>query len=215
MEETTNDTHDSPRPVVGQSTNTRGQRKRGKSILIVVIVLLVLFGIGGGVWYLLREPEIEVETSPKSLSAPEVTRSTPTSTPSPTPLDVNREEVSIEVLNGTGIAGEASFLQGELEELGYEDIEVGNASSQDNEITKVTFSSKLPDPIVKEITEKLEELYKKVDTDTSSSQKVDVSVITGLRSGQTLPTDTPKATSIPTPTEADSVSITPTPTPSE
>lgn len=193
-----------------QAEQSRRKKKSGKPVLIVLVILLVLGLLGGGVWYLLREPEIEVDTSTSnSLSTPAVARSTSTPTLTPTPVEIDREEISIEVLNGTGIAGEASFLQTELEDLGYEQIEVGNASSQDNETTIVVFSSETPEGVEDEVTAKLKELYDKVDTDTSSSQTVNISITTGLRSGQTLPTNTPKSAT-PTPTEAED--LTPTPT---
>jgi hypothetical protein len=104
-------------------------------------------------------------------------------------------------------------LQGELEDLGYSNIEVGNASSQDYEETRVTFSSSLDDAIVDEITELLEDTYQDVSVDTSSSQDVDVSIITGLRIGQTArpeETATPEPTTSPTPTSSPTASPSPT-----
>ncbi len=191
---------------------SRRRKSGGKPVLIILVILLILALLAGGVWYLLREPDVEVDTTSNTLSTPAVARATSTPTVTPTPVEIEREEITIEVLNGTGIAGEASFLQGELENLGYENIEVGNASSQDNETTLVVFSSETPESVIEELTTKLKELYEEVETDTSSSQSSNVSITTGLRSGQTLPTDTPKAaaTSTPTPTESDS--LTPTPT---
>ena len=128
-----------------------------------------------------------------------------------------KEKVSIEVLNGTGIAGEAGFLQGKLKTLGYSKIEAGNASNQDNEATSVVFSDKLPDSIVEEITKLLEDTYKTVKTRTSSSGSVDVSITTGMRKGATpkpsitaTPTPTPKATSTASPTPTLSPSPSPT-----
>jgi len=64
---------------------------------------------------------------------------TPTSTPA---VVVDRKVVSISVLNGTGITGEAAYLQDKLEALGYTDIKVANSSKQDYQKAMVTFSTK-------------------------------------------------------------------------
>jgi len=197
---------------------TRRNKKSGKPVLVIIIVIIILVALGAGAWYLLREPEIETDqATTNSLSAPEVNKITSTPTPSPTPVEMNREEITVSVLNGTGIPGEAGFLQDKLEALGYVEIEVGNASSQDNEVTTITFSSDLPEATTVEITKEIEALYNSVTTKKSSSLKVDFEVTTGLRKGQSLPeedaaTPTPtKSTSATSPTPTSSTTVTPTP----
>lgn len=135
------------------------------------------------------------------------TTSTPEASPSPEARDVDKSEVKIEVLNGTGTAGEASFLKGKLEDLGYENIEAANADTQDAKETTVTFASDLPDEIVDEITEELEDIYTSVESQSGTvSGGFDVRIITGPRSGaatstpRASATGTPKATSTASPT---------------
>jgi hypothetical protein len=63
-----------------------------------------------------------------------VSSPTPTTKPkpkkTPTPA-LSRQELEIEILNGTGVAGMASSLQTELEDLGYQIKEIGNAENYD------------------------------------------------------------------------------------
>jgi len=106
----------------------------------------------------------------------------------------------------SGISGEAAYLQGQLRSLGYTDIILGNAASQDHEATEVTFKSGLNEQAIDELTEKLKGLYDDVNVKASSTQTKDVVIITGLRKGQTprpsataTPTASPTATSSPTP----------------
>lgn len=178
-------------------------RKNIKAFLLIVVGLIIL-GVGG--WFLLTEPRFESEpTSNSELTTPE----TQVSTSSPTPEPIDREEVKIQVLNGTGIAKEATFLQGKLRELGYEDIEVGNADEQEFEATEVTFSSTLAQEVVDEISQELRDNYNEVNTEISDTlTQVDIRIITGLREGQVLPTPEPTAE----PTEVPDASATPTPT---
>lgn len=181
-------------PEVGFPLSPKSKEKSSKAGLIILIVVALL---GIGIFFLTKRAG-EKEIAP--TETPTVT-SSPVPTASAEPID--RAEVSIEVQNGTGISGEAAYLQGQLRSLGYTDITVGNASSQDNEATTVTFKTGLNQQAIDEITSKLEDLYQDVTTKTSSTQTKDVVIITGLRKGQTpkpSATPTPKASPTATPT---------------
>ncbi len=69
-------------------------------------------------------------------------RPTPTPTTKPTPIvtptpAVNKKELEIEILNGSGIAGVASTLKKLLEEKGYTVAGTGNAKSYDYAKTEI------------------------------------------------------------------------------
>ena len=168
-------------------------RKRGALILVLLgLIGLGIFLVARGS----RDGATPTPTPNSNLSGPVAPE--PTETPEP----VDKEDVSIEVLNGTGIAGEAGALRDKLATLGYSDIETGNADETDHEVTSVTFSSTLDEAIVDEITELLEETYEEVDVNTSSSSSVDVQIIIGLKKGQTPQpeaTEEPEETATPTP----------------
>lgn len=132
-----------------------------------------------------------------------------TSTPSATstPAPIKRDEVSIEIQNGTGITGEAKLLQDKLKALGYSDITVGNASSTDNTETTVTFLKTLSQSAQDELKKMLEGFYKTVNVKTSTTQKSDVVIITGLRGTQTTKpasSGTPRPSGSATPTKSPS-----------
>jgi hypothetical protein len=185
----------------------QGKVNRWPFILIGVLVL-----IGGIIFLFTRGGKEEVEPSPTPVEGGLTVISSPSPTPSLAPAD--REKVAIEVQNGTGITGEAAYLQGQLRSLGYKDIKAGNATSQDNTVTVVSFGSSLNSLVVAEITAKHEELYQNVQTKTSSAITVDVLIVTGLKKGATAkpsasPTPTASATATPTVTPT----VTPTATP--
>ncbi|MBU0570073.1 LytR C-terminal domain-containing protein [Patescibacteria group bacterium] len=190
-----------------------GNRKKKKvnGKLIIIVIAVILLGVLG--YFLLRDQEFVL--SPQEPSPTPTEKLTPTSTPTSKP--VNKEEIRIEVLNGTGIGGQAAFLQEELEKLGFTDIEVGNADAQDNSETQVIFERSVADEVKEEITEILKELYKDVDVSTSSLEGFDVQITAGLKKDQSFPTEAPVATSTPSPavttTITPTVTVTPTPTP--
>lgn len=196
----------SSEPAVGRRER-RKQPKINKKILLifVIIILIVLGGI-----FLLREPKLEVEPIPtEDLSQEQKEEPTPTATSTP----VNKKDIKIEVLNGTGIAKAAAFLQEELNKLGYSNIDVGNVGEEKFTETEVTFSRTLDSQIKDEINEKLEELYKDVTVKEGSIDNFDIRIIAGLRKGQVLPTDTPTPTptKVTSPTPTATTSATPTP----
>ena len=180
----------------------KGNKKKRLFLILGFILILVILG---GIWFVLSDSQTEIEPTPtpfvESLNSFDQVAE-PTATPEST--EVDKGKIVVEILNGTGKSGEAGFLQDKLKALGYTKIEVGNATSQNNISTTVTFSSSLAKEVVDEITKELKGIYQKVETKNSST--VDgVQIITGLRVGQSASTSTPSASPSPT--------VTPTPTP--
>jgi hypothetical protein len=197
----------------GVSFPTVGQQKKsgGAKTLLTLGILALVAVLGYLIFRSTSGNAPEVSPTPVETIAPV---EEPTSTSSPAASD--KSKVKIEVQNGTGIAGEAAFLQAELKKLGYTTVSVGNASSQDNTKTTVTFAKSLSSSLVDELTKKLKELYKEVEVKTSSSSSIDVLIITGLRKGSTAKPSasaTSKATTSPAATSTSSSSSSPTPTP--
>ena len=133
-----------------------------------------------------------------------------TSTPvaSVAPVTIDKTKVKIQVQNGTGITGEAAYLQTLLKGLGYTNIVVGNSAQQNLTVTQVGFASTLSSDVVTEITAKLNSVYQSVTTTTSASTAFDAVITTGLRKGAT-----PKPSATPTPVSTATPRVTPTPTP--
>lgn len=165
------------------------KKDRGKALVFLGAVAL----IGVAIFFIVRG--LNKEDNFETVSPTPNVKGIPTSAPTASPEPADRSEISIEILNGTGIAKEASLLQGKLEDLGYSDIESGNAQDQDYDAAVVTFASSLSEEVKDEITEELEGIYAEVDVKTSESDGFDVQVITGLRKGQTpQPEDTEEPT---------------------
>lgn len=202
-ETTSEDKVEAKAPITRSRRERKKKRKINKKVIVFVLVIILI--VAGG-FFLLKEPRIEVEPLPESELTEEIEE--PTSTP--VPVSIDKEDIKIEVLNGTGIAKEASFLTEQLEDLGYTGIEVGNTEEQDYSTTVVTYGNGIQEEVKDELNDKLEELYENVNTKESSLTDFDIQIITGLRKGQTFPTETP----VPSPTVEPTASPTPTATPS-
>jgi hypothetical protein len=210
----------------GVSFPTISQPKKSggvKTILIIgVLILVAILGFmifksaGTGDEDATPTPtDFDNLTTPSSVTIPTaLASSTPTASPS---AKIDKTKVAIQIQNGTGITGEAAYLQSQLSSLGYTNVKVGN-SGETVTATSATFLTSLDSGAVAEITQKLNTVYQTVNTKTASTGSFDVVIITGLRKGATpassgtprgTSTSTPRGTTTPTPVS----SRTPTPTP--
>lgn len=210
----------SPEPEVNQSSfpqepsgvsfpTVGAPQKSGGTKTLLIVGILILVAILGFVIYKSATNKSQVasgEPTPfNNLAAQEGQGSVLSSTPSATPKAVDKSKVEIQIQNGTGITGEAAYLQTQLKDLGYTNIKVGNASDTSSTSTQVTFASSLNSGIVAELTQKLKALYQNVTVSNSGTITFDVVVVTGLRKGATAkPSATPSA--------SPSASLTPAPT---
>jgi hypothetical protein len=102
-------------------------------LLVGLIVLLIIFaGAGWGMYLNTVQPNLLPQLP--SLTAPTPTPE-PTTTPAPTPTPA--APITLEILNGAGVAGAASDTQVTLEELGYQIDSIGNADNSNYPITEI------------------------------------------------------------------------------
>lgn len=178
-----------------QSSSFNPKAKSGGSKWLIIFILLLIIG-GAGIFFFTKSSNEAIATPTPSFGVMPIDENPSTPAPTKSPEPVKKEEVSIEIQNGTGITGEAKLLQDKLKALGYSDITVGNASSTDNTETTVTFLKTLSQTVQDEIKKELEKTYKTVNVKTSSTQKSDVLILTGLRTGSSAKpaaSGTPKA----------------------
>lgn len=149
-------------------------------IALGIVIGLSLLGVlqfpfgNGGKEQLSKTPTI----SPTSIP-------TPTVVVEATPSQELAESAKIEVLNGTGVTGQAAKASGIIKDLGFENIEVDNADTEDASDTIVVFSSQIPEGVRKKVVSELEKTFSKVTSKTSSgSADFDIIITTGKYSLQ-------------------------------
>lgn len=123
-------------------------RKSGKGkkfLLLLIFIILIGAAIGGFNLVKSKQTTTEEEITPIPTPTEEVTPSltptevspTPTSKPTATPTKKPTKNLTIKVLNGSGVTGAAKLASDFLTGLGYEITSVGNADSQDFENTTI------------------------------------------------------------------------------
>lgn len=149
-----------------------------KEILLFVVIFLVTFGV----FYLIANGRgtggmnLSLIPGPTETPTPEPTEPPPTPTPT---VEVKKVEVTVKVLNGTGVAGQASGVKTLLEGKGYEEITTGNADKYDYAQSEVQINpdkAYLKDIILADVKDLLTD--PKI-SDMSSDETVDVIIIIG------------------------------------
>lgn len=129
---------------------------KGKNILLFIVVFL-LVAIVSAIFYFFFTGDLKFEQKEKEQEiAPTLT---PTATP--TPIEFDRAQLSVQVLNGSGVSGAAGKMETFLEDVGYENIEIGNADNSDYQNITI------------QIKEEFEESAKLIIDDLSESYSVD------------------------------------------
>jgi len=207
----------SPQVSFPQPREPEARKGSNARVVIAIIGVIIIVVLGG--WFILGNRDGSATPTPTPVGGLSTfptpgTAATPETSPTPTPAPVDKSEVKIEVLNGTGVPGEASFLEKELVALGFENIKAGNADEQNATETVVTYSRDFSQATADEITAKLEEIYTTVRTRKATpSGDFDVSITTGPRKGgSTAKPATAKPSATATATPKASASATPTPT---
>lgn len=188
----------------------------GKILIIIAILLL----LAGGGFYYYQSTQKPAETAAEEESSDESV----TPTEEPTPAEVDLDTFTIEILNGSGIVGEAGRAQELLETNEFKIDSTGNAENYDFEDTVIQAGSDVDEGWLDELRDTLSKNYTvkagvtKLDAADSES---DVVVIVGSLdedgnsmaeeeaptgaatpspTGGSSPTDTPAPTASPTPT---------------
>lgn len=139
--------------------NEKGRGPKAKIVVLIVLILLVLGAVVGGVLYFQKGVKEEGQEG-GSMTTPE---STPTSSPVPTQVEeeVDLKMLSVSVLNGSGVTGEAGKVKSLLVEGGFAEDKVaaGNADKTNYEETTVSLKKDLSQKVVEAIKASLADEY--------------------------------------------------------
>ena len=176
------------------------------------IILLSIVGIIGLVYFIFFRGGSTSEES-SEITPTVIVEEEPTPTPEES---INKEEVKIKVLNGSGLVGEAGKVQKILEGLGYKVESTGNAGSYDFKETTIQTKEKVPLSVLNAIKRALETDYTVTTSQLDSDNDSDIIVTIGARKVPATPTTqltpTGKITTSPSPTSGTTTTPSPSPT---
>lgn len=143
---------------------------RMRKLLLVMIMVVFLFTLGIVAYQRRSLPQPET---------PEVIEIPPVSEPIESTQSAQREmnTYSINVLNGSGITGEAAKVKKELEILGFSEVEIGNTTPKVR--TTIAYKADVPAEILSVIVESLSEYEIENLFDLTNEKEFDVEVVIG------------------------------------
>jgi len=153
-------------------------QKKSKLWVILVVILIIFAATGGSLYYFRTEAIKEITKEEKPTSSPTQSQVTPTvsqATKSAS-LKVDYSKYKIRVLNGSGIAGEASRVKDSLEEEKFVVKDIDNADASDYEKAVI----KAKKDVAKEYLDKLKKILEKtyvLDTEEELTELVDVDLV--------------------------------------
>lgn len=127
----------------GETKKTEGDDSKISTFWVIALVFFIIASlVGGGVLIF----KAGVEKGRLEAGATPTAQATATPAATATPLtEVKREDLKLQVLNGTGKAGVAAAAKEYLEGLGYKDVKAGNAASSDFSETVISIKDSKKD----------------------------------------------------------------------
>lgn len=150
--------------------------KSNKRLILIFPIALIL--VVTGIYLLLSSRSDSSPTqSPSPTVAPPVVI---LESPSPDPEEVvDLANFSVQVLNGSGIAGKAAEVEAQLEDEGFESIETGNADNFDYIATEINLKPNLPSALRLAIESALVGYDLEFQSDLEDDNDYDIVIIIG------------------------------------
>ena len=122
--------------------NIPSKSRSGKKPIIIVVILILLLIAG----FLLFKNKSSIKKMTTGAPTP---GPTPVEIliPTPTPQALIRSDWSFEILNGSGVTGQAKKIADQIKNLGYRVIKSGNADKQTYAQTQIEVNSRFKDKV--------------------------------------------------------------------
>lgn len=172
------------------------QPPRKKKSLIPLLFLIIIIGavVGGGI-YIARSVLGGEKPAPSPSPTPTSTLFTPSPLEEPEAVDVS--QYSVQILNGSGVAGEAGKVNDLLVSAGFSKADTGNADNYDYTDSQIQLKANTPDAVFDAVKGALSEEYTivKSSDNLAEDSEYDIVIIVGDRaksaSGEESETETP------------------------
>ena len=153
--------------------------KNNKKILLIVFAVLII--AAGTSFVFIKQKKQPV--SPKKEA--EITKVSPMPTPAEESTasseigEISKDALKIQILNGTGIAGQAQDLADLLKSDGFGDVPLSTPPATDNTQATAAFKKSIPQTVKDNLTQKLEGIFETVQVETLQESDFDIEITTG------------------------------------
>ena len=153
--------------------------KNNKKILLAIFAVLIIAAVISFVFIKQKKQTV----SPKKEA--EITQVSPLPSPaeeSTTAAEteaISKEALKIQILNGSGIAGQAQDLADLLSADNFINISLGNSENKQDTSTTVSFKENVAETIRSSLVQQLEAIFEKVQVETLVESDFDIEITTG------------------------------------
>ena len=136
----------------------RWRPTRTHLLILGAIIALIAIGVTAA-FFLMPAPEPAAPTPPppEDIMETDPQEEATSAATVEEPIEINPADYSIQVLNGSGIAGEAGKIQGRLIADGFEEVDTDNADAFDAVETVIQLNEGIPEELYERIEPLLEE----------------------------------------------------------
>ncbi len=181
----------------------------------IAIAIIALMGIG---YFMFFRGGNKATVEPTPTPEQTVEEPTPTEVPA-----IDKKDIKIRILNGSGVVGEAGRVKAILEKAGFTVESTANADSYDHKETEIKAKGAIPSAVLDELKKLLNE-YTVTTSTLEDSEEINIILTVGARKNPPTPAAKPSPTSVktvtptigsqtPTPTSQQTPTPTPTKTP--
>lgn len=152
---------------------------RTPRILYLIIALLIsaIIFVSFLLWKIETGKEKRVVTPSSTKTGQSQETSIIIASPSP-----SKQNIQIQILNGTGVAGAAADIEELLDEEGFKVVDTGNAERFDYEATEIQAKLTVPTSVIEELDNILGDNYSVIRGSTiESASEIDIIIITGTQ----------------------------------
>jgi len=163
---------------------TKQERKSAKSGFWLFVGGLLIGGlVTGGIFGFFINPDEKTNPEVSGVSTPQEETLPPMEEPIPTEtvLEVDYSLYQVKVLNGSGVTGAAATVKDLIDEVGFDQIEVGNATVSDQQETFVQLKSNVSEAVFEKVKELLSDYQVNLGEPLVDTAAFDVQITVGLR----------------------------------
>lgn len=163
------------------------KKKKNASLYYMIPLFVILIGVL--VWLIMGQGQSDTDKDAKTptpslvsarRNATPTIEPTITNTASPEAALLEKDSISFQVLNGSGISGQADTVREALIDEDYSEVVTGNAPTQQSSRSLIVYKSNIPTSQIQEIVDILSPIIGEVTTQVNEEIEYDVRITTSI-----------------------------------
>ena len=153
--------------------------KSKKNIMLIFFAVLIIVAGISFVFIKQKKQAVSSEKETEIIQVSPMPSPAEESTTAAEIEEISKDNLKIQILNGTGIAGQAQDLADLLSLDNFTNISLGNSENKQDTSATVSFKENVAETIKSNLIQKLEEIFAEVQVKTLQESDFDIEITTG------------------------------------